>query len=250
MSLASLPVLAVAFIVTALLYASVGFGGGSTYNALLVLAGTDYRILPAVALTCNIIVVAGGSWRYAREGCVPWARLWPILLLSAPLAWLGGRIAIERDHFVLILGLSLLVAAILMLTQRETERASDLDPRWRWAAPLTGAGVGLLSGLVGIGGGIFLAPILHLARWAQPRAIAGSASVFILVNSFAGLAGQASKIGADRIGDVVAYWPLMLGVLVGGQVGSLIGARILPPRLIRIATALLIAYVAIRLLLI
>ncbi|WP_201739150.1 sulfite exporter TauE/SafE family protein [Flavisphingopyxis soli] len=242
--------LALAFGITALLYASVGFGGGSTYNALLVLAGTDYRILPAIALICNIIVVAGGSWRYAREGCVPWARLWPILLLSAPLAWLGGRIAIERDHFVLILGLSLLVAAILMLTQRESEGQGDHDPRWRWAAPLTGAGVGLLSGLVGIGGGIFLAPVLHLARWAPPRVIAGSASVFILINSLAGLAGQASKIGSDRIGDVAAYWPLVLGVLVGGQIGSLLGARILPPRLIRIATALLIAYVAIRLLLI
>ncbi len=242
--------LALAFGITALLYASVGFGGGSTYNALLVLAGTDYRILPAVALTCNIIVVAGGSWRYAREGCVPWARLWPILLLSAPLAWLGGQIAIEREHFVLILGLSLLVAAMLMLTQRDSEASGEGDPRWRWAAPVTGAGVGLLSGLVGIGGGIFLAPILHLVRWAEARAIAGTASVFILVNSLAGLAGQASKIGSDRIGDVAGYWPLMLGVLVGGQVGSLLGARILPPRIIRIATALLIAYVAIRLLLI
>lgn len=249
MTFAALPALVLAFLVTALLYASVGFGGGSTYNALLVLAGTDYRILPAIALICNIIVVAGGSWRFARERCVPWRRLWPILLLSAPLAWIGGRIPIARDSFVLILGLSLLVAAILMLTQREREHPIGSDPRWRWAAQLTGAGVGLLSGLVGIGGGIFLAPILHLARWAEPRVIAGTASVFILVNSLAGLAGQASKIGTDRLGQVGAYWPLMLAVLIGGQVGSLLGARLLPPRVIRIATALLIAYVAARLLL-
>jgi len=247
---ASLPAMVLAFLVTALLYASVGFGGGSTYNALLVLAGTDYRILPSVALVCNIIVVAGGSWRFAREGCVPWRRLWPILLLSAPMAWVGGRIPIARDSFVLILGLSLLVAAILMLTQRERAGPIDSDPRWRWAAPLTGAGVGLLSGLVGIGGGIFLAPVLHLARWAEPRVIAGTASVFILVNSLAGLAGQASKIGSERISEVAGYWPLMLAVLIGGQLGSLLGARILPPRLIRIATALLILYVAGRLLLI
>lgn len=249
MAIGSLPALALAFLVTALLYASVGFGGGSTYNALLVLAGTDYRILPSIALVCNIIVVAGGSWRFARAGLVPWRRLWPILLLSAPLAWVGGRIAIERDTFVLILGLSLLTAAVLMLIQKERITPAEPDPRWLWAAPITGAGVGLVSGLVGIGGGIFLAPVLHLARWAEPRVIAGAASVFILVNSLAGLAGQASKIGTERLGDVAGYWPLMLAVFIGGQVGSLLGARILPPRLIRIATALLILYVAGRLLL-
>ena len=86
--------LAGGFALTALLYASVGFGGGSTYNALLVLAGTDYRLLPAIALVCNLIVVTGGTIRFARAGQVPWRPLWPILLLSAPCAWAGGRLPV------------------------------------------------------------------------------------------------------------------------------------------------------------
>ncbi len=238
------------FALTALLYASVGFGGGSTYNALLVLAGTDYRILPAIALLCNIVVVAGGSWRFARAGCVPWRRLLPILIVSAPAAWLGGRIPLARETFVLVLGITLMVAAVLMVIQRETSDTASPDPRWRWAAPATGAGVGLISGMVGIGGGIFLAPILHLARWAEPRVIAGSASVFILTNSIAGLMGQASKMDAAQFGAVAEHWPLLIAVLAGGQIGSAIGAKLLPPRAIRIATAILIFYVAGRLLLV
>jgi len=238
------------FAVTALLYASVGFGGGSTYNALLVLAGTDYRVLPSVALICNIIVVAGGSWRFAREGQVPWRRIWPILLVSAPLAWLGGRIAISRDAFVIVLGLALLLAAVAMLMQSRGNQSQVVGTRRYHAAvaPATGAGVGPVSGLVGIGGGIFLAPILHLMRWNGPRRIAATASVFILVNSIAGLAGQAAKTSNDLWPQIWAYWPMMLAVFVGGQVGSLLGARILSQRVIRAATAILILYVALHLL--
>lgn len=236
------------FALTAALYASVGFGGGSTYNALLVLADTDYRILPAIALICNIVVVTGGSVRYARAREVPWRALWPILIVSAPMAWLGGRLAIDRALFVLLLGSALLVAGLSMLAQRE--RTSDAPPRpvRPLTAPATGAGVGLLSGLVGIGGGIFLAPILHLLRWDTPRRIAATASVFILVNSIAGLTGQFAKLGGEGWRGIAEYWPLMLAVLVGGQVGSLFGAKILPQRLIRVATAILILYVAVRLL--
>ena len=109
--------LALLFGLTAALYAAVGFGGGSTYNALLALWGVDYRILPAIALICNIIVVTGGSIRFARAGLVPWRRLWPILLLSAPLAWAGGRMPISEALFTGMLGLSLLAAGLLLLFQ-------------------------------------------------------------------------------------------------------------------------------------
>lgn len=237
--------LAAGFALTALLYASVGFGGGSTYNALLVLAGTDYRLLPAIALVCNLIVVTGGTFRFARAGQVPWKPLWPILLLSAPCAWAGGRLPVDKPMFVALLGSALLIAGLLMLFQREPKQGQGADKRLGWLGVPIGMGVGLFSGIVGIGGGIFLAPVLHLLRWANVREIAASASVFILVNSLAGLAGQLMKADAAATPAAISgYWPLFVAVLIGGQVGSLAGVKLLPPRVIRIGTAVLILYVA------
>jgi uncharacterized protein len=238
--------LAPAFFVTALLYASVGFGGGSTYNALLALAGADYRFLPAIALICNIIVVIGGTWRFAREGLVPWRRVLPLVMISAPFAWLGGLTPIRETAFLALLAASLFIAGMSLLLQRSgAELAGAMARRTRPADLLTGAGVGYLSGLVGIGGGIFLAPYLHLTRWAGAKPIAATASVFILVNSVAGLIGQLLKLGgAGDLPALQGYWPLALAVLVGGQIGSTLGAKILPPLLVRRATAVLILYVA------
>ncbi|CAH0356007.1 sulfite exporter TauE/SafE family protein [Sphingobium sp. CECT 9361] len=240
--------LALLFGLTAALYAAVGFGGGSTYNALLALWGVDYRILPAIALICNIIVVTGGSIRFARAGLVPWRRLWPILLLSAPLAWAGGRMPISEALFTGMLGLSLLAAGLLLLFQ--PERSEDLpDSQSRVLTPILGAGVGFLSGLVGIGGGIFLAPIMHLIGWARAKRIAASASVFILVNSIAGLVGQLMKIDDPVLeAHLMSYWPLGVAVLIGGQLGSHVGIRLLPASLVRRVTAVLILYVAVRML--
>jgi hypothetical protein len=242
--------LASGFALTALLYASVGFGGGSTYNALLVLADTDYRLLPAIALVCNLIVVTGGTARFARAGQVPWRPLWPILLLSAPCAWAGGRLPVDKPLFIALLGSALLVAGLLMLMQR-APRDGTIAPNTRlaWIGAPIGMAVGFFSGIVGIGGGIFLAPVLHLLRWASARQIAASASVFILVNSFAGLAGQLMKQDATATPSAVwAYWPLFVAVLIGGQIGSHMGTSILPQKVIRIGTAVLILYVAAQLL--
>lgn len=242
--------LAGGFALTALLYASVGFGGGSTYNALLVLAQTDYRLLPAIALLCNLVVVSGGTMRFARAGQVPWRPLWPILLLSAPCAWAGGRLPVDKPLFIALLGGALLAAGVLMLAQRDRSGASvPLAPRLPWIGIPIGMAVGFFSGIVGIGGGIFLAPVLHLLRWASARQIAASASVFILVNSLAGLGGQLMKAdSAATPSAVLGYWPLFAAVLIGGQIGSHMGTRILPERIIRIGTAILILYVAAQLL--
>ena len=244
-----MPWLAILFAVTALLYASVGFGGGSTYNALLVLAGVDYRILPSIALICNIIVVTGGTFRHWRAGTIMWHRLWPILLLSAPFAWIGGSFIISQTVFLTILTVLLFAASILLFLQREPEvsaAGSRLSKPWLvW--PI-GAATGFVSGLAGIGGGIFLAPILYLTRWGRAQQIAAAASVFILVNSLAGLAGQLGKLSeTGSLTSLWEYWPLMLAVAIGGQMGSWLGLKILPAKWIRIATAILIAYVAIRL---
>jgi len=243
------PALVVLFLITAVLYASVGFGGGSTYNALLVLGDTDYRVLPAIALICNIIVVTGGTLRYSRAGLIPWGRISPMFALSVPLAWLGGRLPVPETLFIGLLGAALLISGVLMLIQRDQPAGASLTPRpATFVEPTIGGGVGLLAGVVGIGGGIFLAPILHLRRWGPAKTIAGTASVFILVNSLAGLAGQVMKLGdLGQLSALSAYWPLFPAVFVGGQIGSLAGARLLPEALVRRMTALLVLYVAARL---
>jgi uncharacterized membrane protein YfcA len=246
-----MPILALLFLVTAVLYASVGFGGGSTYNALLVLAGTDYRILPSVALACNLIVVAGGVWQYRRSGALSLGFAFPFVALSIPMAWFGGSVPIQRHTFVLFLGLSLLAAGIAMWFQPPDAKA--LRPRttvlnWLVGVPLGGA-IGFASGMVGIGGGIFLAPALHLLRLADPKRIAATSSFFIMVNAIARLVGQATKQGTTaHLQELSDYVWLGVAVLIGGQMGSRLSTRVLSGRLVKRLTALLVLYVAGRLL--
>lgn len=236
--------LAALFLLTAALYASVGFGGGSTYTALLVFAETDARVLPAISLTCNIIVVTGGTIRFARAGLVPWRRALPLVLMSAPLALLGGLTPIKQATFLTLLGLSLFVAGLLLLFQREQPDA-DHERKTSVGDLALGGGIGYLSGLVGIGGGIFLAPLLNLTRWGGPKPIAATASFFILVNSIAGLTGQMLKLGdAGTLPALFAYWPLALAVFVGGQVGSVASIRLFSATVVRRATAILVLYIA------
>ncbi|MEE2565657.1 sulfite exporter TauE/SafE family protein [Hyphobacterium marinum] len=240
--------LAAFFFLTALAYATVGFGGGSTYTALLVLADTDYRILPAISLACNITVVAGSVIQYASAGLVRWKRLLPLTVLSVPMAAFGGMLDIPERTFITVLGLALLASAAA-LAWRKPAPASPESAWPVWAGPVMGGGIGFLAGLVGIGGGIFLAPLLHLLNWGKAKEIAAAASVFILVNSAAGLAGQTGRLTAS--GDLAAildYWPLLPAVLIGGQIGAWMGrTRASDTWLIRL-TAILVLFVAIRLL--
>jgi uncharacterized membrane protein YfcA len=240
--------LALAFLVTALLYASVGFGGGSTYSALLALSGLDYRLLPLVALACNIVVVAGGSIRFARAGVIPWKRALVIVALGAPLSFLGGLTPIKEAAFLTLLGASLVLTSLTMLipVRENADGSPTRSARW---IPVVAAPLGYFAGLVGIGGGIFLAPLLHLARWHEARGIAATASLFILVNSLFGLTGQLLKNGPGLFGAAIgAALPLLIAVVVGGQIGSLLAARLLPPKWIRWLTALLVLVVGVRLL--
>jgi uncharacterized membrane protein YfcA len=239
--------LALFFFITALLYAAAGFGGGSTYNALLVLAGTDYRAVPIIALSCNILVVSVGSWRFARAGHVDWRRIWPLFAASVPLSWVGGRLHVPEMLFVGLLAVSLFAAALLMLFQRRQDDEPPQQRRRVWLEPVIGGALGLLSGVVGIGGGIYLAPILHLLRWGEARAIAGTCAVFILVNSIAGLAGQLGKWGSVGIGILSEHWLLLPAVLVGGAIGSALGSDWLAPRRVRTLTAILVLYASVRL---
>lgn len=241
----------------ALFYAAAGFGGGSTYNALLSLADTDYRIFPSIALICNLIVVSGGVWRFSSAGHINIRRVLPWIVTSVPAAFLGGVWEVSESFFTGLLGLSLLVAGghmvyfeVFKKRAKQAEIQQNTLHRFPVFLPcLIGLCLGLLAGIVGIGGGIFLAPVLYVLRWDHAKAIAGTCAVFILCNSFAGLTGHVVKLyGTDLLPQIISYWPLGLAVLAGGQIGSWLGAVKMEKRLVALLTAVLILYVALRLL--
>lgn len=244
-----LPLLTFAFGLTALLYAAVGFGGGSTYSALLALAGVDFRLLPVISLLCNVVVVAGSTVRFARAGITPWKGAALLTAIAAPAAFLGGLTPIREATFLTLLGASLVLTGLTLLIPQTAARDGEPTRAARWM-PLLAAPIGYLAGLVGIGGGIFLAPFLHLARWNGARQVAATAALFILVNSIFGLAGQLLKNGPDLIGAAVSFGlPLLIAVAVGGQIGSMLAVRFLPQAAIRWLTAALTIWVGARLLL-
>ena len=240
-------VLAPLFLLTALVYGAAGFGGGSTYTALLALWKPDPAVIPVVSLSCNILVVTIGAWRFARAGHVDLQRIWPLFAASVPMAFVGGILPVPRAVFIGLLSLSLFVAGALLL--RQPRAHAGLPPRAykRWLEPLLGGALGLLAGIVGIGGGIYLAPVLHLLRWGPAHAIAGTSAVFILANSLSGLAGQLAKSGSEAGAVLAAHWPLLPAVVIGGLAGSALGARRFEPHLLRVLTALLILFVAVQL---
>ena len=241
--------LASLFLVTACLYASAGFGGGSTYTALLVLAGTEFHLIPLIALSCNIVVVMGGVWRFHKVGALRIKPLLPFLIGSIPAAWIGGRLPISETFFIGLLSVALLLAGLRLLFVKLPERGNETRPTPMPLAVLIGTALGGLAGFVGIGGGIFLAPVLYGLKWGKPRQIAAACSFFILVNSVAGLFGQMLKFQDQNILDQIpTYIPLILAVFVGGQIGAWLSSKKLNPILLKRITACLILVAAVRLL--
>jgi uncharacterized membrane protein YfcA len=241
------------FLLTAILYAAVGFGGGSTYNALLILANTDYTLIPIIALSCNILVVSGNSIKFYKHGLIPWRFTIYAILISMPFAWLGGNTVINKESFTAVLGIALLLSGSLMLLR---QKEVLLPSKWletslgRFITSITSLLVGYLAGLVGIGGGIFFSPILHLSRALPTRNISAFTSVFILMNSISGLLGQLMKDSNQNITLIfLEYGWLLLAVFIGGQIGSQLNIKVFQPILIRRFTALLVIYVSCRMLL-
>ena len=186
--------------------------------------------------------------RFARAGLTPWRGALLLTAIAAPAAFLGGLTQIKEATFLAVLGASLVLTGVTLLLPATATREGEPSRAARWM-PLLAAPIGYLAGLVGIGGGIFLAPLLHLARWNGARQIAATAALFILVNSLFGLAGQLLKNGPDLIGAAVAFGlPLLIAVVIGGQIGSLLAVRYLPQAAIRWLTAALTIYVGARLL--
>jgi len=241
--------LTVLFLSTALLYASVGFGGGSTYTALLILFETDYRLIPVISLCCNVVVVATGILQSRRVGTFDFPAFLPFVILSIPMAFIGGRISINETIFTAILAIALFFAGLRLLGNYKSDiRSSDLSLS-PYQSSIIGGGLGLLSGLIGIGGGIFLAPIAYGFRWGSPRKIAALCSFFIFVNSLSGLAGQLVKLDINsQLPHLIPYTPLILAVFIGGIFGSFIGQNKLSGLVVRRLTAVLILFVSLRLL--
>jgi uncharacterized protein len=226
------------FFIVSVVYSSVGFGGGSSYLAILALYDLPFKEMRLIALICNIIVVTGGTLAFIRHKQLAWKKIIPLIIASVPMAYLGARIKISADVFFTLLGCSLLVASVLLWIKTKAVKKSPQQQKDSYVKNTAiGGGIGFLSGMVGIGGGIFLSPLLNLMRWDVSRRIAATASVFILVNSLSGIAGQffhAPTLDGTRI------LFLCIAVFAGGQIGSHIGIRKFNLLLIRRVTAVLV----------
>jgi len=240
----SLTIIAILFFIIAVLYASVGFGGGSSYIAILLLAGIAISDVRLTALICNIIVVSGSSINYMRAGMIPWKKILPIIIFSVPFAFIGGMVELQSSIYKILASLLLIIASVLMFIQIDNLKAKKEISVGALSG--IGGGIGLVSGAIGIGGGIFLSPILHLMKWQTAKVISATASFFILANSLAGIAGQLTN-------NIIIDWNslkwLGVAVLVGGQVGNYLNLKVLDQGRVRLFTAVLIGLIGIRILL-
>ena len=239
-------ILSISFFVTAILYSSVGFGGGSTYLALLLIWKVPYYIFPVIALVCNIFVVSGNSFNYIKAGNLNLKLLMPYLIGSIPLAFIGGSLPIEKDLFEIFLFLVLSFAGLLLLINFKSY--DDENKVYRnipiFISILIGGILGFVSGIVGIGGGIFLSPILFLIKAGKPKHIVTAASLFILINSISGVIGQLTK--SVVLSEISNYWYLFFAVIIGGHIGNFLNLKLFPTRILALVTSLLVLFVSIR----
>jgi len=229
------------FFLIASIYASAGFGGGSSYLAVLALFPIPFTTIRMTALLCNIAVVAGSVYLFHRKKYLKLKRIAPLILLSIPMAYWGGRFKLDERVFFLILSAVLILASVLMIVQSAHSEKKKLP---LYSNGLIGGGIGFLSGMVGIGGGIFLSPVLYFSKWAEAKVIAATTALFILVNSIAGLVGQIVTHGLQ-----VEWRPtlfLLLSVFIGGQIGSRLSINKFNPVLLKKITGLLILIIGVR----
>lgn len=234
------------FFFIALFYSSVGFGGGSSYLAILSLVLTDFYEIRSTALILNICVVSIGTIVYIKNGVLKPKLIWPFFILSIPMAYFGAQVKLSQAVFFLILGSALVLAGVFMLFRFVQSKLESVEI-YNSKKFLLGGSIGLLSGISGIGGGIFLSPVLNLLKWANPRIIASLASVFILVNSVAGLIGL--KVAETFRFDYDLVFKLIIAVVLGGSLGSYLSSKKFNLKFLGILTSILVFYVGLRLIL-
>ncbi|WP_066829534.1 sulfite exporter TauE/SafE family protein [Rufibacter ruber] len=245
---ANLAWLVLCFFLVATLYSSVGFGGGSSYLAILTLFLPNFLEIKQTALLCNLVVVSGGTYLFLKEGYLDLKRFLPLTLSSVPAAFLGATVGLSQEVFFFLLGLVLALSGLLLLAQYAQkptpETGEQKSPSW-YLNLLLGGATGFLAGLVGIGGGILLAPLLHLLKWGSARSIAALASFFILVNSVSGLLGMVTSGKFQANFTLLA--PLLLAVLVGGQLGTRLSLYTFQPHVIKGLTGVFVLYIGVKL---
>ena len=223
----------------------VGFGGGSSYIALLAVAGTPYLLVPKISLVCNLLVVTGGCYHYWKKGYLKVKLAAPFVLSSVPFAFLGGAYPLQERTFMILLTGSLFLAGLRILLIKGQEGSVVKAPPV-WVSAVVGGLLGLLSGMVGIGGGIFLSPFMLNLKWAKAKEVAAISSAFIFLNSISGLAGQMTKgLSIPQFGP---YLYLFAAVILGGQIGSRVGTHQKISHLwVQRGTGILILFVSLRL---
>jgi len=239
-------ILSILFFITAILYSSVGFGGGSTYLALMLIWDIPYYIFPIIALSCNIIVVSGNSVNYIRSKNIDLKLLIPYLIGSVPFTFFGASISLEKSLFEIILFFILTSAGVFLFIESKSFSKDGIEIK-KISNPLSiliGSVIGFFSGIVGIGGGIFLSPILFLMKAGYPKQIAATASLFILINSIFGVIGQFTK--NIVLNEFLNYWPLFLTVFIGGQIGNYLNIKFISNKTLALMTSLLVIFVAAR----
>lgn len=210
--------LAGAFLIAAVLYSSVGHAGASGYLAVMALVGMPAPMMRPTALVLNLLVASIATIRFARAGLFSWSLFWPFALGSIPLAFIGGAITLPGHWYRTLVGIVLWMAAARLALNLTI--AKPVPP----AKPIAigcGAGIGLLAGLTGTGGGIFLSPLLLFMGWAETRQTGGVAAAFILVNSAAGLAGNPASLG--HLPTQLPLWATV--AVIGGLIGAELGSR-------------------------
>jgi len=230
-----IPYLAVCIFVVAMLYASVGHGGASGYLAIMALFSLHPEALKPTALLLNIVVAGVGAYLYCSARQFSWRVFWPFVITSIPASFLGGTFSLPPEIYRPALGLVLIFAAWRLFVRKDQVDYETKIPA-NTTAMLVGAVLGFVSGLIGVGGGIFLSPLMILLRWARVREVSGIAALFILVNSISGLLGHMSSLH-----HVPDYAPLLAGMaLIGGAIGALCGSRHLPVATILKAMSLML----------